>query len=222
MGGRSGQSTGGGGGGGTTSESGGYQNAVIKTQFPNETGLSNKTFLKLSGIPDDFNGVVNIRYDSSERVLVNINDNGINMTRRINIKDKTINNDFFTINPNSKYKGQGAKIFESQVKTAQKAGYNQIKTEAAGSKGDGNYNGYYTWARLGYMPRNDYNNQVLVRNIKNATGVDYGNFQTMMRTTSGIKAWKEHGSAFTGVFDLKKGSESMKTLNNYLKNKKQN
>jgi hypothetical protein len=219
MGGRSGQSTSGGGGGGANA-SGGYQNAVIQTQFPNETGLENKTFLKLAGIPDDFNGVVNIRYDSSERVLVNINDNGIDMTRRINVQDKTINNDYFRIDSNSIYKGQGAKIFESQVKTAQKAGYNSIYVQAAGYKND-YYNGYYTWARLGYMPRGN-GSLASVRNIKNITGVDYGNFQTMMRTTSGIKAWKEHGSAFTGIFDLKKGSESMKTLNNYIKNKKQN
>lgn len=221
MGGRSGQSTGGGGGGGA-SASGGYQNAVIQTQFPNETGLSNQTFLKLAGIPDDFNGVANIRYDSSERVLVSINDNGIDMTRRINIKDKIIDNDLFVIKKDSKYKGQGAKIFGNQVEAARKAGYEKIRTQAAGDLRDRTYNGYYTWARLGYMQRNDYNNQLAVRNIKNQTGVDYGNFQTMMRTTSGIKAWKEHGSAFAGVFDLKKGSESIKTLNNYLKNKKQN
>ena len=215
MGGRSGQSTGG-GGGGITSQSGGYQNAVIQTQFPNETGLENKTFLKLAGIPDDFNGVVNIRYDSSERVLVNINDNGINMTRRINIKDKIIDNDFFVIKKDSKYKGEGAKIFGNQVEAAHKAGYEKIRTQAAGDFKDRAYNGYYTWARLGYMQRNDYNNQLAVRNIKNQTGVDYGNFQTMMRTTSGIKAWKEHGSAFAGIFDLKKGQFWLINFYNYL------
>ena len=221
MGGRSGQSTGRGGGGGGASAAGNindFKNVTIKKFGTNNTGFDDEHYLKLAGIPKDIKGRVDIEYYSQGKVSVTHIADDIYMERIINTVTKKIDNINFTIQKDSRYKGKGAELFNNQVKEARKAGYDQIRTQAAGYKG-GTYNGYYTWARLGYMPLGG---ESLVKNIKNTTGVDYGNFQTMMRTSSGIKAWKEYGTSFSGIFDLKKGSESMKTLNNYIKNKKQN
>ena len=221
MGGRSGQSTGGGGGGASAAGNiNDFKDVTIKKFGVNDTGFDDKQFLKLAGIPKDIKGRVDIEYYSQGKVSVTHIADDIYMERIINTVTKKIDNINFTIQKDSRYKGKGAELFNNQVKEARKAGYDQIRTQAAGYKG-GTYNGYYTWARLGYIPTGN-GSLASVRNIKNITGVDYGNFQTMMRTSSGIKAWKEHGTAFSGIFDLKKGSESLKTLNNYLKNKKQN
>jgi hypothetical protein len=219
MGGRSGQSTGGGSGGSgaaITSLSD-YKDVRIYENGNNNTNLSAKDYIAIAGIPKSFKGDVEIQYQSYGVVNVNIRDRDIVMQREINITNKTIYNAYFSIPKDSKLKGQGAKIFSNQVKAAQKAGFDKINVSAAGSKNDRTYNGYYTWARLGYRPNNSMQE---VASIFRDTGRNYGTWENMMKSKQGVADWKEHGSSWRGSFDLKKGSYSDKALKEYLKSKK--
>ena len=46
--------------------------------------------------------------------------------------------------------GSATKVFAGQVKSAVAKGFAYIETHAAGSFGDPRFNGYYTWACMGY------------------------------------------------------------------------
>lgn len=219
MGGRSGQGTGGGGGGGTPALGTGvdsfddYEDVKIYENGINNTNKSAEYYLSLTGIPKDFDGDAEVVFYQSGKVDVEIRGNGIRMTREISENGKNIYNAFFTIDTDSKYKGKGAEIFANQVKGAQKAGISQIDVSAAGNK-NSRYNGYYTWARLGYVPNNQAYN---VEQITRATGRNYSTWEKMMSSKQGVKDWKEHGDAWSGTFDLKKGSYSDKSLKRYIK-----
>lgn len=222
MGGRSGQSTRGSSGGGADLGSGvdstdNYKDVTININGTNDTNISTQNLLKLAGIPEDLKGSAEFNFWGGKEVRVFIDSNGIVMNRIINVKENWIKNDLFTINNNSIYKGKGAEIFGNQVKEAQKAGFSKIKVNAAGNKNSSMFNGYYTWARLGYKP--DYPTYHLDR-IKDVTGRDYGTWGNMMKTSIGRADWKEHGRAWNGSFDLKNNSYSDKTLKAYLEDKK--
>jgi len=217
MGGRSGQGTGGGGGGTGAANNDNYTDTIIKKSGTNNTGFSDETILKLAGIPQNFKGDADIFYSQSGKVNVDIKGMDIVMTRVINTNDKSIYNAYFSIPKDSKFKGQGAQIFANQVKAAQKAGYDKINVNAAGSKNDRFYNGYYTWARLGYKPNRSMD---AVASIISKTGRNYGTWETMMKSKQGVADWKEYGAGWSGSFDLKKGSYSDKALKDYLKSKK--
>lgn len=211
MGGRSGQ----------TLESGGAINNYSKLEIISNFAISNNdknNYLALSGIPTNETGNVEIKksigFGGAEIIEVSFNANGIQMDRSINLTKKTITNEAFYINENSKFKGQGANIFAKQVKEAKKNNFDKIITSAARSESE---NGYYTWARLGYTPKNEAS---ALKNIESKTGIKYNSFQEMMSLNEGAKIWKTHGSAFTGSFDLRAGSSSNVILNNYLKNRK--
>lgn len=222
MGGRSGQSTGGSSGGGASLGSGvdssDKDNGItININGTNDTNISTQNLIKLAGIPDDFNGTVEFNFWGGKEVRIDVDNKGLIMNRIINAKEKWIKNDLFTIKNNSIYKGKGAEIFSNQVKEAQKAGFSKIKVNAAGSKNDSMFNGYYTWARLGYQPDNP---TYHLNRIKDVTGRDYGTWGNMMKTSIGRADWKENGRTWNGFFDLKKNSYSDKTLKNYLEDRK--
>lgn len=126
---------------------------------------------------------------------------------------KYIKNDSFYAT--TKGTGLGTKIFARQVKQASKNGYTKIVTDAAGRKGTSE-NGYYTWARLGYNG----GIQQAARAALPAKFRKAKDIQHLMRMKGGPEAWKEHGTAFSGTFDLKKGSRSRRVLAAYLKEKR--
>jgi hypothetical protein len=53
-------------------------------------------------------------------------------------------------NPLITEKGFGTKVFSNQVKEFKAAGFKKLINQAEGNINDKEYNGYYTWARLGY------------------------------------------------------------------------
>jgi hypothetical protein len=107
--------------------------------------------------------------------------------------------------------GLGTKIFGRQVEQASKLGVDRIQTFAAGPAGG--YNGYYTWARLGYDAKIP-SSVKLPSKFKNAKNVS-----DLMRTKAGAKFWKEHGTSVKMTFNLKRGSTSQRALSKYLKKK---
>ncbi|MFM2392933.1 MAG: hypothetical protein RLZZ546_915 [Bacteroidota bacterium] len=109
----------------------------------------------------------------------------------------------------------GSKIFSSQVEKARKEGFSTIKTYAAAGE---NYNGYYTWARLGYKPTKE--SEKVLKNefieINKKYNTSFKNLEHAMESEEGRKIWRENGISFYAEFDQKSTSYSSKTLKNYL------
>lgn len=147
------------------------------------------------------------------KIYVSINSGMYNMQRVLvrTKRGKYIKNEFFgTFNTGT---GLGAKIFARQVKMASKLGYSKIKTHAAGYK-DGFFNGYTTWAKLGYNGRISASQKSLLPQQHQGANT----IHQLRKMKGGMAAWKEHGSDFQGTFNLAKGSRSRKVLAAYLRN----
>lgn len=113
--------------------------------------------------------------------------------------------------------GIGTQVFASQVKHAAAAGLEAISTEAVGSAGDPDYNGYYTWARLGYDARLDTTSVSMGRLRANFPEAE--KISDLMKTPEGRAYWKENGGGFSGIFDLREGSQSRRVLDAYVAGK---
>lgn len=144
-------------------------------------------------------------------------------TRILDIKDgKLVSMENNSIDVFTKKEGLGTKIFLNQVKAAKKLGIKEFTCKAA--KGD-EYNGYYTWARLGYTFAKDeaqtkFNNVI---NFSNDPKIqDCKSISALMRFKKGREFWKKNGFEFQAKFDLSDDSLSMQTLNAYSKYKFKN
>jgi len=217
MGGRSGQSI----ERGSTRRAGGvtgapYSGATITIRSGYElTSLSSKDAMQMAGIPPDVKGKINL-YQDGNTIFVDYSNEGLLMSRKIFIDRKQVSNEEFKIENDSRFKGRGLEIFESQVNKLRKQGYNTIFVQAAGRK-NSRFNGYYTWAVFGYIPDNQRRNLQL---LNSRAGTNYTNWLDVVRTRSGAALWKEHGEDWFGEFDLSDNSESMKTLGGYIKYKR--
>jgi len=174
-------------------------------------GYTNKDILEMAGIPTYLPGTVDITR-SGGSVSVSINSEGVKMRRNIDVVNKKVYNAYFRINDNSKHRGKGFNIFESQVKALTSRGFKEIGVTAAGSPGSTEFNGYYTWAAFGYVPNNA---DSFVRSINSRAGTNYRNWGEIVGTRKGLGYWKQYGDGFGGTFDLTKGSDSLKQLAAY-------
>lgn len=94
--------------------------------------------------------------------------------------------------------------FLQQVNAAFRLGFSKIKLEAAGDCRDEQYNGYYTWARLGFtMPLSD--DFRLPDNALHAKEV-----ADLMQNENHIAWWKENGQGGEMEFDLHKTANLLK------------
>jgi hypothetical protein len=195
-----------------------YNATVIingRNQFPQ---YSTEDMISFTGIPKDFKGGIRIEYND-DGAKVYISGEGVSMTRDINLYDKEVSNEYFKIERSSIHYGRGAEIFNNQVQSVKSAGFERIKVYAAGSHDDNQtYNGYYTWARFGYVPNNEqlgvtgFNQFAQQNNIGQVS-----NFKEIMYTKQGRDWWQNKaGVSFRGTFDLTDNSYSMTTLNNYM------
>jgi hypothetical protein len=113
-------------------------------------------------------------------------------------------------------RGKGVRIFAKQVKSAMELGITKIKTSASGSAEDEHYNGYYTWAKLGYNL--EIPNHLREQAKKSGFG-DVTNTHELFSEPGGIQWWRENGHEAEGIFDLTPGSDSLKMLHGYMKAK---
>lgn len=175
-----------------------------------------KNYLKLSGVPEDLSGRVKV-FVYDDYTDINVKGEGLQMSRKI-YKNGSITNEEFYIDDDSRFKGHGTSIFKNQVDEATKQGFSYINTYASGSgELPHGHNGYYTWARLGYMDQSeDIEINPTVKKFNKEHGTDVKNLEELMGFKSGQEYWKRHGSSFEGNFDLKKDSYSQRTLNNYI------
>lgn len=81
------------------------------------------------------------------------------------------------------------------------------------------WNGYYTWPLLGYdgqVPDDVWSK--MPADFQKAAGgkQDSSSVRALCKTPEGRAWWKQNGSTFKCKFDLTPGSESIKTMNDYL------
>lgn len=117
-------------------------------------------------------------------------------------------------------KGLGLDLFAGQVEGLQQAGVEEIRTFAAGSKNSEEYNGYYTWARMGYggqIPEGYFDR--LPKNFQDAMG-DSREIRDLFDMPGGKEAWQEYGGSMNMTFDLSEGSRNVKALKAYQEERK--
>lgn len=172
------------------------------------------SLLKLAGVPGNIKARIFIEKDinNSDNDIVTFLGTEITLRRKINVLNKEIENVKMKVSKNDNY--SGTDLLKMQVKEASKQGYKTIKTEAFRDE-DGEYNGYYTWARLGYIPKKQPSKQIEDFNKKYGTNAK--TLQDLMATKEGRDFWKKNGETFNGEFDLSPNSYSMNTLKNYKK-----
>jgi hypothetical protein len=140
-------------------------------------------------------------------------------------KTKTVEMNEFILNPDlDKSKGTGSNIFFNQVNSFKKLGFEKLKTHAAKSN---LYNGYYTWARLGYdfedIKSYDGSKRQFIDLIAGSNDKeikDVKSLPELMSFKKGRDFWIKNGKEFHGEFDLSNNSQSMFILNTYIKEKK--
>lgn len=118
-------------------------------------------------------------------------------------------------------RGLGRELFKQQVEQAKAMGVSRIKVSASGKPNDteGKENGYYTWARFGFDAplKNIHDSSVKAKAEKQFPGAK--RISDIMSAPAGAKWWREHGSHWSGEFDLTDDSHSLKVWNAYLKEK---
>lgn len=175
-----------------------------------------------AGVPSDWDGDINIT-SNRNGVILKIDSKDIYIQREFDVSKRVISNSFFIIK-SSKYKGQGAQIFLNQVRAANAQGYEKIITDAEGGRlTKGQWNGYYTWLRLGYLPENNNTHPALKRInsiLSEQKQQSFNSLTDLIKSPKGRKLWMEEGSSFSGSFDLSPNSYSSKTLAAYIRQRR--
>lgn len=112
-------------------------------------------------------------------------------------------------------RGKGIPVFAlyTQIQNARALGVSIIRTLAAGSMSSKLFNGYYTWARLGFDAELPINIQAqLPEKFINAEKVS-----DLMATPEGRDWWRVHGKSLYLEFDLSDNSQSIINFKRYLK-----
>lgn len=122
-----------------------------------------------------------------------------------------LENEYQVLQKSQRGQGLAAWALAHQVQAAQQLGVAYIHTFAAGSPRNQSYNGYYTWARLGFSKHFDEGDWGLFPNLK-----DLEELADLMTTPEGQKWWKQHGWSEKLKFDLSANGKSLKILTDYL------
>jgi len=159
--------------------------------------------IELVGSFDDSTSEITTMYDT-EDIYIDTED-GFESRRRIvmDAGELVIHNQFLEVFGTGE--GMGTEILARQIQAARNAGVSKLRTEAARAE---NYNGYYTWARLGYDAKlPDYAKQEFPKLDK---------ISDLMMTEKGRSWWKKNGKTIDMDFDLDPNSRSSKIFESYL------
>jgi hypothetical protein len=197
--------------------------SASKALFKRE--LTDEEFVKLSGVPDGGRITISssaranqitiranhpLYADESERVIQKDGDGKLFIKNELLVLDKA---------KTEIYKGLGTRIFATEVLQATKLGVDYIKVFAAGSARNPRFNGYYTWARLGYNAELSNAERDSLKATLNPELRKAKTLLDLMKTEEGQNWWKENGEGGLMRFDLKTNSRSRKQLRNYLNEK---
>lgn len=176
--------------------------------------LSEESAINLAGdsLCDKDTLAVNISHSERFQLEIQCDSDLFFVQRRINFQEKTIINYFMKV-----YDGRnrtGTKIFLKEVIEARKSGFKKFEVSAAKSD---DFNGYYTWARLGYSiaPWDEPEFFELMNN-HNRTETS---LPELMSTEDGRNFWKKNGFWFQGEFDLADKSPNIIAFKDYLDEK---
>lgn len=139
------------------------------------------------------------------------------------VADIYVKNDYFNVSGPYRGQGIGTSVFANQVFQLEQYGHYGIEVQAASG---GGYNGFYTWAVLGYQP----SNQSFLDEFLDGTPFDFGEFgeittfEELFAEEGGRKWWKENGSGWAGFFNTRNSEHdydvsSIDMLNRYLRRK---
>ncbi len=175
---------------------------VTRQDLASLTGASEEAIVRVES---------DIGYSGRKEVTLKANSTRYNATRTLKIKDGVaeIHNDYFRVEDEYQGKGLGSEIFARQVENAAKLGFQKITTSAA--KGH-DYNGYYTWPRLGY----DAPIPASVKAKLPDQWQDAKNVSDLQINATRREWWKKNGEWIDLTFDLTEGSLSRRILAAYL------
>jgi beta-xylosidase len=118
-----------------------------------------------------------------------------------------LKNSSFDLPEQHQYLGLGTKVFVTQVRECVKHKIPEIRTFATNP---------FVWGRLGYNVDFD---SSFKRKMKRSGFNDIENVNQLIQVPGGVDYWKKHNFSCDMVFDTRNGSESLKILHNYVKNK---
>ncbi len=133
----------------------------------------------------------------------------------LDFKDRLYIHNFYFRTSAAAPKGTGLKSFATQTIHAKKFGVEYIDTQAAGdyekSQEEDRWNGYYSWARMGYNAKlTDEDLEKLPITFRHARDLNE------LMAIDGQAAWKIFGTGRLMVFDLSDDSTSWRVLKKYL------
>jgi phage gp29-like protein/GNAT superfamily N-acetyltransferase len=129
---------------------------------------------------------------------------------------KYISNDRLVVTKSLQGQGIGTALLAAQVRKAAELGFSHIETRA--TRNDG-WNGYYTWARLGFDAPIIHVDDKPIRDLLRARGVE--RISDLIKTPDGREWWMKNGGSYKGEFDLTPGSLSRRVLDAYAAQKLQ-
>ena len=127
--------------------------------------------------------------------------------------DTAIYNEFMRVRDDAP-DGVGTRILAHQVRAARALGVAYLAADAEGSP-TGTFNGYYTWARLGFngdVPAGVA--RALPQQFRDVTDL-----LDLLDRPGGATWWRANGRSFFGTFDLSDGSRSLRVLADYTSGK---
>jgi len=157
------------------------------------------------------NSIIEVKKSADGVVIGAQHDKLSGATRKIGQDDNGrlyIYNSYFRVAEGRTGGGIGRRMLQRQVLAARRLGISKIKTDAAGELG-GSFNGYYSWASLGY------NGRVPDSFRKRYSGTAIGRAKTTQELFSirgGSEAWKAHGTGVSMTFTVRRGSVGWKML----------
>jgi GNAT superfamily N-acetyltransferase len=137
-----------------------------------------------------------------------------------------IDNEHFNVEPGFQKRGYGLRLFAQQVDEAAELGYQSMQTQAVGSSRDASSNatrGWWAWARMGYdaplseiwFPKFHGPVSMHPRGAPVLGPRGERTVHELMATPEGAEWWRANGEGFSGTFDLRPGSVSMRMFNEY-------
>lgn len=189
----------------------------IAEQFGREVSM-NEFYLMAGGFPTENNKINYVKvgkFEGTGNLEVKIKSKDYDIHRVFLFNEKNLVN--LSMDVKAKGQGIGTKLLNNSVQTLlDSKTLDRIQTEAAGAF-EQKYNGYYTWAKLGY---NHIDPEEFKDLVKDSPFKDTKDLTELIyKTEGGEKWWKENGETFQGQFDLKSNSRSVGILNKYIEMK---
>jgi hypothetical protein len=177
-------------------------------------GVSREDVLKAAGLPPG-SAAAMVPNEDGSLVVSGYHPGGADL-RRSFYRDEsgapTMNADAMTLAESLRGQGLGSLIVGNMAENAQRLGIQNITTTAIGAPGS-DTSGYYASARQGYQGQLPYGVNPPPE-LGSPTTI-----QGLMSTEAGRNWWKENGRDFQGTFSTAPGSQSMTTLDSYLRQK---